>query len=238
MMKLTMHMLRLQKFLAECGVASRRKAEEIILAGRVKVNGRVVSKLGTKIEPAKDRVEVDGRLVKTEEKKIYIKLYKPRGYVSSCRKHKGGKTVLDLVKDIPCRLYPVGRLDKDSEGLMLLTNDGELANRLMHPRYEHEKEYIVNVELRISNDELRHLESGIIIDGEKTLPAKVRREGEKSFSIVLKEGRKRQIRRMVEYVGNRAVKLKRIRIRNIELGGLKPGEYAMLSAAEAMKLSS
>jgi 23S rRNA pseudouridine2605 synthase/23S rRNA pseudouridine2604 synthase len=230
--------VRLQKFMAECGVASRRKAEELILSGKVSVNGRVVTKLGTRIDPEKDRVEIGGSVVGWLGEKIYIKLNKPRGYVSSCRKHKGEKTILDLVQDVPCRLYPVGRLDKDSEGLMILTNDGELANRLMHPRYEHEKEYLVNVKCPMTNDKLRSFESGIVIDGKKTLPAKVERLGERSFLIVLREGKKRQIRKMVEAVGNRVESLRRTRIKNIYLGDLKIGEYAHLTRVEVRGLWS
>ncbi len=162
-----MNKIRLQKFLAECGIASRRKAEELITAGKVSVNCEVITQLGTRVDPSKDRIEIVGKPVKVKEPKIYIKLNKPRGVVSSCRRYPGEKTILDLIKDIPYRLYPIGRLDKDSEGLMLLTNDGEIANRLMHPRYEHEKEYIVNVENRISNIEAMKLQSGIMIDGKR-----------------------------------------------------------------------
>lgn len=228
--------VRLQKHLAACGIASRRKAEEMIVSGRIAVNGRIITELGTKIDPAKDQVSVDGQTVSREDKKVYLKLFKPRGVVSSCRRQAGEKTVLDLVKDFPYRLYPIGRLDKDSEGLLLLTNDGELANRLMHPRYEHEKEYIVNVEFRITNDELRRLKSGIIIEGRKTLPAKVKPLGLTAFSIILKEGKKRQIRKMIEAVGNRVVDLKRIRIQNIKLGNLRPGEHTSLTQSEIKSL--
>lgn len=224
--------VRLQKFIAECGVASRRKAEELIRAGEVKVNGRIVTELGTKVDPARDKILVAGRLLEQKESKIYIKLNKPRGYVSSCRSERGERTVIDLVQNVPYRLYPVGRLDQDSEGLIILTNDGEMANKLMHPRYEHEKEYLVNVELRITNDELRDLGSGILIDGKKSLPAKVKREGERSFSIILREGKKRQIRKMVEAVGNKVVTLKRIRIKNVRLGGLPVGKCAYLTPSE------
>ena len=140
------------------------------------------------------------------------------------------------MKDVPDRLYPVGRLDIDSEGLMLLTNDGELANRLTHPRYEHEKEYEVNVQLTINNEQLKKLSSGIRIDEKKTLPAKIKRTGPRSFRIVLKEGKKRQIRRMVEAIGNRVVNLKRVRIKNIELGKLPLGSFQYLTKEELKKL--
>jgi pseudouridine synthase len=228
--------MRLQKYIADCGLASRRKAEELIRAGKVKVNGQIITQLGTKIDPAKDKVFVDGKLLKPKADKIYIKLNKPRGYYSSCVSQRGERTVLDLVKNVKERLYPVGRLDVASEGLMILTNDGELANRLMHPRYEHEKEYIINVECRITNDELMKLQSGIVIDGEKTRPAKIALIGQKEFRIILKEGKKRQIRKMVEAVGNRVVQLKRIRIKNIHLGELGPGQFKFLSPNEVKDL--
>ena len=220
-------LVRLQKYLAECGVAARRKAEKLIALGKVAVNGEAVTRPGTKIDPAVDHVTVNGKPVKPEARKIYLKLNKPRGVISSCYQ-SGEKTILDLVKDIPHRLYPAGRLDKDSEGLILLTNDGELANRLMHPRYEHEKEYVVNAECRITNDELRSLRSGMQIEGERTLPAKVKLLGPTALSITLKEDKKRQIRKMIEAVGNRVVSLKRIRIKNIILGNLAPGKYSYL----------
>ncbi len=232
----TVRQVRLQKFIAERGVASRRKAEELIAAGKISVNGEVITRLGTSVDPLNDRIEVEGRPAKSEEPKVYIKLNKPRGYVSSCRKQAGEKTILDLVKDIPYRLYPVGRLDKDSEGLMLLTNDGQMANRLMHPRYEHEKEYTVQVQSPMSTVQCRELMAGIIIDGKKTLPAKVKLIDAKIFSITLKEGRKRQIRKMVEAVGNRVSSLKRIRIKNIKLGDLNPGKSASLDQGEIHEL--
>lgn len=229
--------VRLQKYIAECGIASRRKAEEMIAAGKVNVNGQVVTKLGTKIDPLKDKISINGKPLTRKEEKIYIKLNKPRGVVSSCRKHPGEKTILDLIKDIPGRLFPVGRLDSDSDGLMILTNDGELANYLMHPRYEHEKEYVVNVKFIMTDDKLRHLEQGVVLEGKKTLPTKVFKISSRCFRIVLREGKKRQIRRMVEALGNRAVKLKRIRIKNVHLGKLGVGEYELLSLAEIESLT-
>lgn len=229
-------LIRLHKFLADCGLASRRKAEALISAGKVRVNGEVVTKMGVVIDKARDKIYLEGRLVRPEKKKIYLKLNKPPGYVSSCRGQRGEKTVLDLVKAIPQRLFPIGRLDKNSEGLMILTNDGELANRLMHPRYEHEKEYLVNVQCPMTNDQLRKLKEGVIIEEGKTLPAKVFREEEKSFRIILREGKKRQIRLMVEAAGNRVVRLKRIRIKNLTLGSLPVGRYALLTSKELQGL--
>ncbi|MFA6549725.1 MAG: pseudouridine synthase [Candidatus Margulisiibacteriota bacterium] len=221
--------LRLQKYIADCGIASRRKAEGLIATGKVSVNGKLVTELGTKVDPVRDKVAVEGKIVKPQEKKIYLKLYKPRGIVSACSDKKE-KTVLDLVKDIPERLYPIGRLDKDSEGLILLTNDGELANRLMHPRYEHEKEYEVTVQFPIFYRQIERLEAGVVIDGEETLPTKVKQISSRKFHIILKEGKNRQIRKMVKEVGNKVVQLKRVRIGNVTLGQLKPGKYEVLSA--------
>jgi len=228
--------VRLQKYIAECGVASRRKAEELIKDGQVKVNGRLVTEMGTQIDPARDKVLVAGRPIKPEEKKVYIKLNKPRGYVSSCVSQRGERTVIDLVKAVPYRLFPIGRLDYESEGLMLLTNDGELANKLMHPRYEHEKEYLVNVKCPMTNEQMKELSSGIVIEGEKTLPAKVKMIDDKTFSIVLKEGRKRQIRRMVGAVGNIVIRLIRVRIGNIRLGDLPTGQCQLLTGRELAAL--
>ncbi|MDD5382732.1 MAG: pseudouridine synthase [Candidatus Margulisbacteria bacterium] len=228
--------VRLQKHMAECGIASRRKAELLIRAGKVRVNGQVVTQLGTKIDPQVDKVVVEDRTVGKKEKKIYIKLNKPRGIVSACEDERE-RTVIDLVKDIPYRLYPVGRLDKDSEGLMILTNDGELADRLMHPRYEHEKEYEVTVKYPVSAQLLVSMQKGIELDGEKTLPAKIVLEEARKFRIILKEGKNRQIRRMVETMGNRVVQLKRIRVKNIRLGELLPGQHEYLSSGEIKGLT-
>jgi len=237
-MKETAEKVRLQKYIADCGVASRRKAEELIGHGKVTVNGQLVDQFGTKIDPAKDKVEVDGVPVRPASKKIYLKLNKPRGIVSSCVSQRGEPTICDLIKDVEERLYPVGRLDQASEGLMILTNDGELANRLMHPRYEHEKEYLVTCRLAATGYQLQQLQKGIVIEGEKTLPAKITLLALKEFSIVLREGKKRQIRLMMEAVGNKVVTLKRVRIKNIQLGDLKPGQYRPLTADELKNLRS
>lgn len=226
--------IRLQKYMAECGVASRRAAEKLIAAGKVKINGRI-ARIGAKIDPSSDKVVVNGKLLKQKEKKIYIKLNKPLGILSACSDRKE-MTVVDLIKDVPGRLYPVGRLDMGSEGLMILTNDGELANRLMHPRYEHEKEYEVVVQSPMSNVAIDKLCRGIIIDDKKTLPAKIKKILNNKFRIILREGRKRQIRGMLEAIGNRVVRLKRIRIKNIQLGNLAAGKYVYLTPSEVQGL--
>jgi pseudouridine synthase len=226
-------MIRLQKYLADCGVASRRKAEELIIKGLIDVNGDVVTKLGTKIDPQKDKVTFNGQtLGPKRDKKIYLKLNKPRGVVTSCVSLKGEGTIIDLIKGVKERLFPIGRLDMDTQGLILLTNDGDLANRLMHPRYEHEKEYLVEVELPLTAKMLTQLEKDIVIDEQQALPAKIVLENPKMFTIVLREGKKRQIRRMVEAVGNKVVRLTRTRIGQIQLGSLRMGAYQPLTDRE------
>jgi 23S rRNA pseudouridine2605 synthase/23S rRNA pseudouridine2604 synthase len=230
----TMSQMRLQKFLSAAGVCSRRKGEEYITAGRVAVNGSIVAELGTRIDPATDLVQVDGKPVETSQPHVYIALHKPQGYVTSCS-HPGEKIVIDLV-DIPQRVYPIGRLDKDSTGLLLLTNDGSLHHRLSHPSFDHEKEYEVTTVQNIADGALRKLAEGLPLMGTKTRPAKVRRLSEKKFRIVLKEGRNRQIRRMVRKVGGQVVRLKRIRVGNVKLGRLAPGSWRYLTQAEELHL--
>jgi 23S rRNA pseudouridine2605 synthase/23S rRNA pseudouridine2604 synthase len=230
-------MVRLQKYMAQCGLASRRKAEELIRAGKVKVNGKVVSELGTKVDPANAKIEISSVPLKPKEKLVYFKIYKPRGVISACADTRE-TTVIDLVKELPYRLFPVGRLDKESEGLLILTNDGALADRLTHPRYEHEKEYEVVTRLPVRGAMLEAItKGGIDLEGEFSLPAKVILEGAKEFRIILKEGKKRQIRRMVEIYNNKVAALKRVRVKNILLGDLKPGEYRPLTASELKGLS-
>jgi len=229
-----MSLMRLQKFLSAAGVCSRRKGEEFIRAGRVRVNGRVVAELGAKIDPEQDRVSVDGTPVQPEVRSVYIALNKPPGYVTSCR-HAGKRIVLELV-DVPQRIFPVGRLDKDSTGLLLLTNDGRLHQKLSHPSFDHEKEYDVSVERPISDGALQRMAEGMpILDG-RTRPAEVRRTGERRFRIVLKEGRNRQIRRMVRRLGNEVVELKRIRVAAVRLGRLSEGAWRFLTDLEVEAL--
>jgi 23S rRNA pseudouridine2605 synthase/23S rRNA pseudouridine2604 synthase len=227
-------MVRLQKFLAAAGVCSRRRGEDLIRAGRVTVNGRVEAVLGAKIDPEKDRVSVDGQPVKSEQGMVYIALNKPRGYVTSCR-HAGKKIVLELV-NVPERVYPVGRLDKDSTGLLLLTNDGRMHLKLSHPSFDHEKEYDVIVERPISDGALRRMAEGMPILDTRTRPAVVTRLGERAFRIVLKEGRNRQIRRMVRRLGNEVVELRRTRMASVRLGRLAEGAWRHLSAEEVAAL--
>jgi len=224
--------MRLQKYLAHAGVCSRRKAEEFIIEGKIKVNGQVVKQLGTKIDPEKDEVQFNHKrvIIKPESPKIYIALNKPEGVVTSCSQQKT-KIVLDLI-DIDDRVYPVGRLDKDSKGLILLTNDGDLHNRLSHPSFNHEKEYVVTTVHQISEPALKKIAQGMIIEKIKTRKAAVRRLGKNKFNIVLKQGRNRQIRKMVNKIGSSVLTLQRIRMANITLGNLKEGHWRYLTKKE------
>ena len=225
-----MSLMRLQKFLSAAGVCSRRHGEEYILQGRVRVNRQVVTELGTRIDPDKDRIEVDGRPVFMRSRFIYIALNKPKGYVTSCSQ-SGEMLVVDLI-DLPQRLYPIGRLDKDSTGLLLMTNDGRLHHRLSHPSFDHEKEYEVTVALPLQDSTLRQLAEGVPLKEGWTRPAQVQRLSGRRFRIVLQEGRNRQIRRMVRQVGHQVTRLKRIRVANIRLGSLPPGAWRHLTANE------
>lgn len=226
--------MRLQKFLSSAGVCSRRKGEELIIAGKVSVNGKTITELGTKIDPARDQVEVGGKPIQPSQELIYIVLNKPGDYVTSCS-HPGEKVVVDLV-DIPERIYPVGRLDKDSTGLLLLTNDGRIHHRLSHPSFDHEKEYDVTVVRPISDGALKKMSDGLPLMGTRTRPARVTRISGRRFRIVLQEGKNRQIRRMVRKVGNEVKRLQRIRFAGINLGSLSPGRWRYLTPDEKKRL--
>jgi pseudouridine synthase len=229
-----MPLMRLQKFLSTAGACSRRHGEEFIRQGRVRVNSRVVTVLGTQVDPDKDRVELNGRPVTVQGQNIYIALNKPKGYVTSCS-HAGELVVVDLI-DLPMRLYPVGRLDKDSTGLLLLTNDGRLHHHLSHPSFDHEKEYEVTVERPIPDGVLDHLAAGMPLMGSTTRPAGVQRLSGRRFRIVLQEGRNRQIRRMVRKLGHEVIRLKRVRVANVRLGSLPLGAWRHLTAGEKKTL--
>lgn len=226
--------VRLQKFLSEAGACSRRKGEAHILAGKVTVNGHVVTALGTKVDPETDVVQLNGVPVGKQEQHIYVMLNKPEGVVTSC-KHRGEPVVTDLV-DLPQRLFPVGRLDKASSGLLLLTNDGRIHHRLSHPSFDHEKEYDVTVQWPLADEALAAMEKGLPLAGVMTRPARIQRISGKRFRIVLMEGRNRQIRRMVRKVGNRVVRLERTRVAELKLGRLAPGSWRHLSQSEARRL--
>jgi 23S rRNA pseudouridine2605 synthase/23S rRNA pseudouridine2604 synthase len=224
----------LQKYLSEAGYCSRRHGEALIRDGRITVNGETVTVLGTRVDPEKDRVAVDGRPLAMEAGRIYIAFNKPPGVVTSCR-HAGKKIVLDFI-DIPQRVFPVGRLDEYSQGLLLMTNDGALHHRMSHPSFDHEKEYDVTVEEPLDDPALRKMAAGVDLDGRKTRTAKVRRISSTRFRIVLKEGRNRQIRKMVEKFGNRVTRLERIRIAGIRLGKLPAGKWRLLTEGEMSAL--
>jgi len=225
-----MPLMRIQKFLSAAGICSRRRGEAFIKAGRVSLNGQIVIELGTKIDPGNDQVNVDGNPIKYEPSMLYIALNKPVDYVTSCR-HPGEKIVLDLV-DITQRIYPIGRLDKDSTGLLLLTNDGRLHHKLSHPSFNHEKEYDVTVVKPITDGALQKMAAGLSMMESKTRPARVQRIASRRFRIILKEGKNRQVRRMVRKVGNQVTKLKRIRVAGIKLGQLPPGKWRHLTEKE------
>ena len=232
-------MERLQKVIANSGFCSRRKAEELILKKRVKVNGNLVTKLGTKIN-TKDIVTIDDEIINKEDK-VYYLLYKPRGYVTTTSDDKKRKVVTELI-DTDKRIYPVGRLDYDTTGVLILTNDGTLANSLMHPKGEIDKVYIAKVEGIIKKETLKKLANGVYIDGIKTAPAKVRLKNQNRktntslVEITIHEGRNHQIKKMFETVGYKVLKLKREKVAFLDLKGLKASEYRKLNPKEVKQL--
>lgn len=232
---------RLQKYMARCGVASRREAENIILDGRVKVNKKIVTELGVKVDEDNDKVFLDGELIKPEKKLYYIMLNKPKGYITTVKDEFERKTVLELVEDLDARLYPVGRLDYDSEGLLLLTNDGDFAYKMTHPTQHIPKKYHAIVDGAADIGHVMKLRQGVEIDGYLTKPAKVEiadvRERTTQLNITVSEGKNRQIRRMCEAVGLPVIKLTRVSIGNVVLGNLPKGKWRHLTEAEVNLLS-
>lgn len=226
---------RLQKYMSNCGVASRRKCEEIILEGKVKVNGVLVNEVGVKVDPLKDIVEYEGKIISKEENKVYIMLNKPEGYISSVKDEKGRDTILDIVK-VKERIYPIGRLDYDSSGLLLLTNDGEIYNKIIHPRVEIIKKYIAVVKGEITEKDIKKFEIGIDIGGYITAPAELKiisfDKDVSTIEIGIHEGKNRQIRKMCAALNHEVLSLKRIAIGEIKLGYLKRGEYRNLNNDE------
>jgi len=231
--------MRLQRFLALAGVASRRHSEELMAAGRVSVNGKITKKLGATVDPERDMVEVDGELIEPE-KKLYILLNKPGGFLSSVTDSHGRPTVSELTAGLPARLYPVGRLDMDTEGVLLMTNDGDLCHRLTHPKFGVEKTYRAEVAGKPSRRAIERLCKGIKIEGNRTSPAKVRllkaKKDHSTLEITIHEGRKRQIKKMCETTGHPVTKLVRVEFGGIRLGGLKPGQYRVLTNSEVARL--
>ncbi|HHT64075.1 MAG: pseudouridine synthase [Bacillota bacterium] len=227
---------RLQKVLAHAGVASRRSCEELILAGKVKVDGKLITDLGIKVDPEKSVIEVAGKPIPGKEQLIYILLYKPAGFLSTVHDPQKRRTVMDLIHGVRQRVYPVGRLDYDTSGLILLTNDGELANDLIHPSREVEKTYRALVKGIPTGKCLGELAKGIMLEDGKTAPAQVRVKkiinGNALVDITIHEGRNRQVRRMFQRVGNPVIRLKRIAFGPLKIGRMKPGEWRYLTDRE------
>ena len=215
--------------MSQAGICSRRKAEDYIERGLVKVNGQVAI-IGMKVDPDNDKVELEGQAILEQQKQVYYKINKPRGIITTCAEF-GDQNIIDIV-DIPERVFPVWRLDKESDGLIILTNDGRITNYLIHPRYEHEKEYLVETFWPVSDDELKKMSRGLLILGSYTKKTRIERVSSWTFKIILTEWKNRQIRRMVEAVGWKVKKLKRIRIENIELWNLQAWEYKHLTQKE------
>ncbi len=234
--------IRLNKFLAQAGVASRREVDKMIVEGRITVNGRVVRILGTKIDDEKDRVELDGKRVEKEEEMIYLMLNKPPGYLVTLKDPFRRPTIKELLPSLKERIYPVGRLDYDSEGLLLLTNNGELAHRLAHPRYRVPKNYVVEVKGVPESSKISRLERGVYIDGKKTAPARIAKLSGSAKKTLLRieihEGRKREVKRMFEAVGHRVLRLKRVGFGGLRLGKLQTGKWRFLTRKEVDSLKS
>ncbi len=232
---------RLQKVLAHAGICSRRKAEEYIANSRVAVNGQIVTRPGVKVDQNQDKITVDGKPI-LKEQKIYILLNKPPGYVTTMSDPQGRPIVTDLLTDINHRLFPVGRLDLDSEGALLLTNDGALTNKILHPRYEVNKTYEATVRNFPKAADLRQLEQGIVLDGQKTWPAKLRalrkKKGTTIIEVIIHEGKKRQVRKMFQAIGHHVLRLKRTAYGGLKLGNLEPGKYRFLTKNDLKKLFS
>jgi 23S rRNA pseudouridine2605 synthase len=236
--------LRLQKLISQAGVASRRAAEKLIAEGRVTVNGETVTEMGTKADPARDDIRVDGRRIKATERLRYILLYKPAGYVTTRSDPQHRRTVIDLLRGVREYVYPVGRLDYDTQGILLVTNDGDLAAKLTHPRHQVDRTYEVSVSGMPDDEALDRLRRGIPLDGRRTRPADVllvnkgRRDRNGVLIITIREGRNRQVRRMLDAVGHPVESLRRIRFGPLGIRGLRPGDWRDLTDAEVEKLKS
>lgn len=234
--------IRLQKFLALAGVASRRKSEELILDGKIKVNKQVVTTLGTKVNPNYDIIEYNNKKIIHKEEKVYYMLHKPIGYITSVKDEKNRKTVIDLLKTVPERIYPVGRLDYDTSGLLILTNDGELTYKITHPKYEIAKIYKAKVSGTPTPNELEQFQNGLMIEGRKTAKAKIHilktKANSSIVSITITEGRNRQVRKMCETIGHPVINLKRVAIGQLHIGNLSVGQYRPLTMQEVKYLKS
>jgi 23S rRNA pseudouridine2605 synthase len=235
--------IRLQKILAAAGICSRRKAEELIAQGQVAVDGVVVTELGRRVDPQLHTITCKGRPLAAPEEKIYLLLNKPKGYVTTTRDPQGRPIVLDLVKVVRARLFPVGRLDQDTSGALLMTNDGDFAQKILHPRYEIERTYRAQVTGRPTVEKLRELEAGIVLDGQRTWPARVRVIGRKGdaatiIEVIIHEGKKRQVRRMFDAIGHPVQELSRIAYGGLQLGAIAVGSYRRLSKRDLEKIFS
>lgn len=234
--------MRINKYLSTCGVASRRKSDDIIKSGAVRINGKVCTELGTDVNPEYDEVTVHSKPVQLVQKFVYYKLNKPKGFVSTTSDDKHRKTVIDLMRGVKSRIFPIGRLDYDTEGLILMTNDGDLANILTSPKKEISKTYIVKISEQLNDDEIKHLKQGVYIDGYVTKPCNIdvieRTDEGTRLQITIYEGKNRQIRRMFESIGKTITYLKRISIGDICLGGLSRGEYQPLNKKEMEYIKS
>lgn len=232
---------RLQKILARAGVASRRRCEELIRDGRVAIDGRVVTEMGCKVDPDCQRITFDGKPISSEEK-IYLLLNKPTGYVTTLSDPQGRPIVTDLLPDIKKRVFPVGRLDLNSEGALLMTNDGQLTNYILHPRYGVKKTYEVTVEKAPLTGDIKRLEQGILLDGTKTLPAEIsftsRKKGKIRLKVIIHEGKKRQVRKMFSAIGHPVQRLKRTAYGRLTLSGLNTAEYRLLRKKDIKNIFS
>lgn len=232
--------VRLQKLIAGTGLASRRKAEQLIVSGRVTVNGKIVTELGTKVDSGRDHVKVDGKHLTAAQPFVYLMLNKPKHVMSTLDDPGGRPTVKDFLRGVSVRVFPVGRLDFDSEGLMLLTNNGELAQALLHPRYHVSKTYLIKVKGILTDEEIGQLERGVRLEDGMTSPAQVKKvskaEVNSWLEVTIREGRKHQVKRMLESVGHPVIRLTRIKMGSLVLGGLEPGEFRFLTDREANAL--
>jgi 23S rRNA pseudouridine2605 synthase len=228
--------VRLNKHIADLGIAARRKADVLIAAGKIKVNGKIITELGTKVDPEKDQVEVDQKVIESKETLVYFMLNKPLGFVCSNSPTANEKQiVIDLLPKNP-RIFPVGRLDKETTGLLILTNDGNLSYRLTHPSFECEKEYEAEVDASLTGERIRKIEAGMRLEHQKTKPVQVKILDEHKARIILTEGKNRQVRKIFGKVGCEVTQLKRVRVKNLELGNLKIGEWRELTGSEISDL--
>lgn len=232
--------IRLQKYLAHCGIASRRKAEEIISQGRITINGSVVTSMGEKILPGRDMICCDGKPVTQVEEFVYVLLNKPKGYVTTLSDPQGRPVVTSLVKELPQRLFPVGRLDLDTEGALILTNDGNLAQNIQHPSHETNKTYEALLQGHPGQAKLKQLEKGILLEEKMTAPAAIKilkhLQGQTLVQITIHEGRKRQVKKMFEFIGNPVISLKRTAYGMLQLGKLPSGKYKLLNHKDLKKI--